>query len=187
MKTACVLGINSEPVTIKDNEYTIIERAYEEGWVVANMPKKRLGKTVAVIGSGPSGLSAADQLNQFGYTVTVFERSDRIGGLLMYGIPNMKLNKKVVEKRNAIMAEEGIIFKPNTNIGVDIDITQIVDEYDAVLLAIGLHGQETCPWKGEAYLVFILQWIFLLKILKGYSITILLKIRISVQRIKKLL
>ncbi len=134
---ACVLAINQAPVTIKDNEYAIIERAYQEGWVRPNIPKTRTGKKIAIIGSGPAGLAAADQLNQKGHFVTIFERDDRIGGLLMYGIPNMKLDKHIVERRNKLMADEGVEFCPNTEIGKDISIGKLYKEYDAILLAVG--------------------------------------------------
>ncbi len=136
-QTACVLGINEEPVTIKDNEYTIIEKAYEEGWVQPEPPKFRNNKKIAIVGSGPAGLAAADQLNHLGYTVTLYERDDRIGGLLMYGIPNMKLNKELVEKRNNIMQEEGVIFSLNTDIGKDIEAQQVLENNDALLLTCG--------------------------------------------------
>jgi len=105
-ESACVLGINEPPVTIKDNEVTIIDRAYESGLMKPRPPQTRTGRRVAIVGSGPAGLAAADQLNKAGHLVTVYERSDRIGGLLMYGIPNMKLDKSLVEKRNEIMAQE---------------------------------------------------------------------------------
>lgn len=136
-ETACVLGINNDPVTIKDNEYTIVERAYAEGWVKPTPPKERNGKKVAVVGSGPAGLAAADQLNMKGFHVTVFERDDRIGGLLMYGIPNMKLDKKIIERRNKIMEEEGVVFQTNTCIGKDIEMEQLISDFDAVLLTCG--------------------------------------------------
>jgi glutamate synthase (NADPH) small chain len=134
---ACVLGINSDPVTIKLHEYSIIEKAFEEGWVVANIPTKRTGKTVAVIGSGPSGLAAAAQLNSAGHMVTVYERADRIGGLLMYGIPNMKLQKEIVQRRVDILAEEGVVFVTNTEIGKDIAAEQLESDFDAVVLCVG--------------------------------------------------
>ena len=136
-ETACVLGINEPAVTIKDNECTIIDRAYESGLMKPRPPRQRTGRRVAVVGSGPAGLAAADQLNKAGHLVTVFERSDRIGGLLMYGIPNMKLDKGLVERRNGIMAAEGVEFRPNSWVGKTIDPQALVDEYDAVLLACG--------------------------------------------------
>ncbi|MFW6217617.1 MAG: NAD(P)-binding protein, partial [Verrucomicrobiota bacterium] len=109
---SCVLGVIEPPVTIKNIEQSIIDKAWAEGWVTPTPPKERTGKKVAVVGSGPAGLSAADQLNQAGHLVTVYERDDRIGGLLMYGIPNMKLDKALVQKRNDLMAAEGIEFPP---------------------------------------------------------------------------
>lgn len=134
---ACVLGINADPVTIKHHEVAIIDRGFKEGWVVAEPPKSRSGKSVAVIGSGPAGLAAAAQLNKAGHLVTVYERADRIGGLLMYGIPNMKLQKEIVQRRVDILAEEGIIFVTNTEIGKDISAEQIEQDFDAVVLCIG--------------------------------------------------
>ncbi|MEE8057618.1 MAG: glutamate synthase subunit beta [Pseudomonadales bacterium] len=134
---ACVLGINADPVTIKLHEYAIIEKAFEEGWVVANIPTRRTGKTVAVIGSGPAGLAAAAQLNSAGHMVTVYERADRIGGLLMYGIPNMKLQKEIVQRRVDILAEEGIVFVTNTEVGKDVSAEQLEQDFDAMVLCVG--------------------------------------------------
>ncbi len=135
---SCVLGINNPPVTIKNIEYSIIEKGWEEGWVVPNAPRSRTGKKVAVIGSGPAGLSAAAQLNAAGHTVTVYERADRPGGLLMYGIPNMKLDKnEVVLRRIRLMEEEGIKFVCNANIGVTHDAAQLRKDHDAIVLATG--------------------------------------------------
>jgi len=134
---SCVLGINEPPVTIKNIERSIIDRGFEEGWVKPRIPKQRTGKTVAIIGSGPAGLAAADQLNQAGHEVTVYERSDRIGGLLMYGIPNMKLEKPIVERRINLLKEEGITFKTNTEIGKDISADELRGKFDAVVLATG--------------------------------------------------
>ena len=134
---ACVLGMNQLPVTIKDNECWIINNAYAKGWMTPYEVKKRTGKKVAIIGSGPSGLAAADQLNKAGHTVTVFERADRPGGLLMYGIPNMKLGKKLVLKRVGIMKDEGVTFKTSVCIGKDILAKELVKEFDAVLIATG--------------------------------------------------
>ena len=135
---SCVLGINEPPVTIKNIEQSIIDHAWENGWVVPHPPAVRTGKKVAVIGSGPAGLAAADQLNKAGHLVTVFERSDRIGGLLMYGIPNMKLDKAaVVDRRTRLMAQEGVKFVVNTHVGKDVDVHELMHEFDAMILACG--------------------------------------------------
>ena len=136
-ETACVLGVTSPAVTIKDNEAWIIDNAYEKGWMVPRPPKTRTGKKVVVIGSGPAGLAAADQLNQAGHTVTVYERADRIGGLLMYGIPNMKLDKALVERRVQILRDEGVSFKTGAWVGKDIKAADLVKDYDAVLVSTG--------------------------------------------------
>src|SRR5438034_5728445 len=116
---SCVLGINADPVTIKQVEVTIIERAFREGWVQASPPEIRTGKKVAVVGSGPSGLAAAAQLNRAGHWVTVFVRADRVGGLLRYGIPEFKMEKRVLDRRLAVMLEEGITFRTSANVGVN--------------------------------------------------------------------
>lgn len=135
---ACVLGITEDPVGIKSIECAIIDRGFEMGWMVPSPPQHRTGKTVGVIGSGPAGLAAADQLNKAGHTVTVYERADRIGGLLMYGIPNMKLDKKVVQRRVDFMASEGINFKPGVAVGEgDVTLDSLRGEHDAVILATG--------------------------------------------------
>lgn len=142
---ACVLTINSTPVTIKEVELNIIERAFEEGWVVAKPPpgELRTGKRVAVVGSGPAGLAAAQQLNWAGHYVTVYEKSDEIGGLLRFGIPDYKLEKWMVSRRVGIMEEEGIEFRTNAHVGVDPTLDELRDEYDAVILAIGaLQGRD---------------------------------------------
>lgn len=136
-EAGCVLGINEPAVTIHDNERTIIDNGFDEGWVVAEPPEYRTGKKVAVVGSGPAGLACAAQLNKAGHSVTVFERDDRIGGLLMYGIPNMKLDKSVVQRRVDLLAEEGIIFKTNTEVGKNISSKKLLEEFDAVVLANG--------------------------------------------------
>ncbi len=136
-EAACTCGLNGEPVTTKENEYAIIEYAYEKGYAVANPPKVRTGKKVAVIGSGPSGLAAADQLNRRGHSVTVFERSDRVGGLLMYGIPNMKLEKHIIERKVKIMEEEGIVFCTGVDVGRDVKARKLLQDYDRVVLACG--------------------------------------------------
>ena len=134
---ACTCGIHQPPVTIRQNELMLIEHAYESGHLKPRIPKKRSGKRVAVIGSGPAGLAAADVLNQFGHQVTVFERENRVGGLLMYGIPNMKLDKKVIDRRVDIMQKEGIAFEVNANIGVDKSVQELQKEFDAIVLCCG--------------------------------------------------
>jgi glutamate synthase (NADPH/NADH) small chain len=132
-----VLGINEPPVTIKSIECAIVDRGFEEGWIVAEPPPHRTGKKVAVVGSGPAGLAAAAQLNRAGHLVTVFERADRIGGLLMYGIPNMKLDKKIVQRRVDLLAAEGIEFLTNIEVGKDYPADKLRQNFDAVVLCGG--------------------------------------------------
>ncbi len=134
---SCVLGITNPPVTIKNLECSIVDRGFAEGWVAPHPPEKRTGKRVAVVGSGPAGLSCAAQLNKAGHAVTVYERADRIGGLLMYGIPNMKLDKAIVQRRVDLMAQEGVTFVTNTSIGSDIPAAQLQEDFDAVVLCGG--------------------------------------------------
>jgi glutamate synthase (NADPH/NADH) small chain len=134
---ACVLGINSDAVSIKSIEAAIIERGFDEGWIVPRPPVRRTGARVAVIGSGPAGLAAADQLNRAGHLVTVFERSDRLGGLLRYGIPEFKLEKRFLDRRLALMTDEGIEFRTRQHIGVDVQVTELRREFDAMVLAAG--------------------------------------------------
>ncbi len=134
---SCVLGINDDPVAIKLIEQSIIERAFAEGWVEPNPPAVRTGKKVAVIGSGPAGLAAAAQLNSAGHWVTVFERADRIGGLLRYGIPEFKMEKRFLERRLQIMEKEGVAFRANAHVGVDVPVDLLRREFDAILLAGG--------------------------------------------------
>ncbi|MCM1087259.1 MAG: glutamate synthase subunit beta [Muribaculaceae bacterium] len=136
-EAACTCNLTGEPVATKENEYAIIENAYEKGYAAAKPPKTRTGKTVAVVGSGPSGLAVADQLNKRGHLVTVFERSDRIGGLLMYGIPNMKLEKSVIDRKIDVMKEEGITFVINTDVGKGMKAEKLLKEFDRVVLACG--------------------------------------------------
>jgi len=135
---SCVLGIIEPPVTIKNIEYSIIEHAFAQGWVEPKTIAYRTGKRIAVIGSGPSGLACADQLNKAGHSVTVFERDDRLGGLMMYGIPNMKLDKKlVIERRIDLMRQEGVIFMESTEVGIDYPADKLLEEFDAVVLCTG--------------------------------------------------
>lgn len=146
---ACTCGANGDSVTVKENEYGIIENAYEQGYAVPNIPKVRTGKKIAIIGSGPSGLAAADQLNQRGHQVTVYERSDRVGGLLMYGIPNMKLEKQIIERKVDIMKQEGVEFVTNADIGKDIKASKILKDYDRVILACGASNPRDIKAKGR--------------------------------------
>lgn len=147
---SCVLGIHNPPVTIKNIEYSIAEKGWEEGWITPTPPQKRTGKKVAVIGSGPAGLAAAAQLNTAGHWVTVFERADRPGGLLMYGIPNMKLDKEgVVMRRLNVLEAEGVTFVCNTEIGKDIPVEQLLKEYDSVVLCIGATKPRDLPIEGR--------------------------------------
>jgi glutamate synthase (NADPH/NADH) small chain len=132
-----VLGINNSPVTIKSAEVAIIERAFAEGWIAAQPTPSRTGKRVAVVGSGPAGLAAAEQLNRAGHLVTVFERADRIGGLLRYGIPEFKLEKRWLERRLALMREEGVTFRTGCHIGVNRDAKELQRDFDAIVLAGG--------------------------------------------------
>ena len=156
-EAACTCNLNGEPVSTKENERAIIETAYAEGWVVPQPPKVRTGKTIAVIGSGPSGLAAAQQLNRRGHNVTVFERSDRIGGLLRYGIPNMKLEKSVIDRRLKLMEAEGVKFVTNTNVGVDITAEELLKKYDRVILCCGAPIPVILKCREEMQREFILQ------------------------------
>jgi len=134
---ACVLGINEDPVTIENIEKNVAETAFAKGWVVAKPPQNRTGKTIAVIGSGPAGLAAAQQLNRAGHLVTVYERDTKVGGLLRYGIPDFKMEKQVIDRRLAILEEEGILFKTGIEVGKDIAATELKQNYDALLLSGG--------------------------------------------------
>ena len=136
-EAACTCGFNGDAVSVKENEYGIIENAYAEGYADPKPPKVRTGKRVAIVGSGPAGLAAADQLNKRGHSVTVFERSDRIGGLLMYGIPNMKLEKHIIDRKVDVMKAEGVEFVTDANVGKDIKAAKLLKEYDKVILACG--------------------------------------------------
>jgi glutamate synthase (NADPH) small chain len=146
---ACVLGINQDPVTIKQIELEIIDHAFDEGFVEPKPPTKLTGKTVAVVGSGPAGLAAAQQLTRAGHSVTVFERADRIGGLLRYGIPEFKMEKRVLDRRLDQMRAEGTEFKAGVNVGVDITAQQLLDDFDAVVLAGGATAWRDLPIPGR--------------------------------------
>ncbi len=145
---ACVLGIIKPPISIEQLEKHIVEKGFAEGWIKANPPKVRTQKTIAIVGSGPSGLAAAQQLNRVGHSVTVFERDDAIGGLLRYGIPNFKLEKKIIDRRIAILKEEGITFITNTHVGVNYPV-QNLNKFDAVLLCGGATQRRSLPVKGN--------------------------------------
>ncbi len=146
---SCTLGLNEDPVTIKMNELAIIEKAFEEGWIKPEPPLKRTGKNVAIVGSGPSGLACARQLNRAGHRVTVYERSDRPGGLLMYGIPNMKLEKNNVLRRIKLLEKEGISFKVNWEVGRDVTAEKLLSAYDALVLCGGAAKPRDLPVEGR--------------------------------------
>jgi len=146
---SCVLGINADPVTIKNIEVSIIDRAFKEGIIRARRPRVRTGKAVAVVGSGPAGMAAAAQLNQAGHWVTVFERADRIGGLLRYGIPEFKMEKIVLDRRLNMMREEGIMFRTNANVGVNVSVDELKRDFDSILLAGGSTAPRDLPVPGR--------------------------------------
>ncbi len=146
---ACVLGINDDPVTIKAIELAIIDRAFQEGWIKPEPPKVLTGKKVAVVGSGPAGLAGAQQLRRAGHEVTVFERDDRIGGLLRYGIPEFKMEKKVLDRRLEQMKAEGVVFKANAHIGVNVPVEELRKNFDAILLAGGACAPRDLPVPGR--------------------------------------
>jgi glutamate synthase (NADPH) small chain len=148
-ESACVLDINDDAVTIKQIEVSIVERAFAEGWVKPRVPAVRSGRTAAVIGSGPAGLAAAAELNQFGHTVTVFERSDRVGGLLRYGVPDFKLDKGVVQRRVDLLAAEGIEFRTGVEVGVDVDARELREQFDAIVIATGSTVPRDLPVPGR--------------------------------------
>jgi glutamate synthase (NADPH) small chain len=150
-EASCVLGINQEPVTIKQVEVEVIDKAFDEGWVVPVPPERLTGKTVAVVGSGPAGLAAAQQLTRAGHSVTVFERDDRIGGLLRYGIPEFKMEKRHIDRRLEQMVVEGTEFRPGVDVGVDITADQVRGQFDAVLLAGGATAWRELPIPGREF------------------------------------
>jgi len=144
---ACVLGLIDDPVSIENIEKSIVEKAFKEGWITPIIPNKRTGKTIAIVGSGPAGLATAQQLNRAGHTVTVFERDDKVGGLLRYGIPNFKLEKKIIDRRVAILEAEGIEFKTNINVGVNYEVEKLKN-FDAVVLCGGATEKRSLPTPG---------------------------------------
>ncbi|CAM3720961.1 glutamate synthase subunit beta [Tsukamurella ocularis] len=148
-EASCVLGINQDPVTIKQVEVELIDKAFDEGWVSPQHPTKLTGKKIAVVGSGPAGLAAAQQLTRGGHTVTVYERADRIGGLLRYGIPEFKMEKRHIDRRLAQMNAEGTVFKTGVNVGVDVTVEQLREDFDAVVLANGSTVGRDLPIPGR--------------------------------------
>jgi glutamate synthase (NADPH/NADH) small chain len=148
-EASCNLSLYSSAVTVKNIEYAIIERAFQEGWVLPEPARRRTGKRVAIVGAGPAGLACADQLNRVGHQVTVFERADRIGGLLIYGIPNMKLEKGLVERRIGLMAASGVQFRTNTEVGIDYPVEQLRQDFDAIVLCLGATRPRDLPVKGR--------------------------------------
>ena len=148
-EVGCVLALHEEPVTIRENEAAVTEKAFERGYIVPQPPLVRTGQTVAVIGSGPAGLACADLLNKAGHTVTVFERDDAPGGLLRYGIPDFKLSKTVIDRRLDVLMQEGLMIKTNTHVGVDITADELVNQFDAVCIAVGAMQPRDLPIEGR--------------------------------------
>jgi glutamate synthase (NADPH/NADH) small chain len=159
---ACVLGINEDPVIIENIEKNIVETAFENGWIVSQPPASRTGKKIAVIGSGPAGLAASQQLNRAGHTVTVFERDAKVGGLLRYGIPDFKLEKTIIDRRVSVLEEEGIEFKTNSYVGENVSVESLKEHYDALLLCGGATERRSIPIKG-AHLKGVVQAMDFLK------------------------
>ena len=157
-EASCVLGINADPVTIEYIEKEISDRGYREGWIQPQPPEQRTGKKVAVVGSGPSGLAAAQQLNRAGHFVTVLERADYIGGLLMLGIPDFKLDKGVVNRRIKLMAEEGVEFRTGVNVGVNYPVEELLAEFDAVCLTGGSTQARDLPVRAGSWTASTWQW-----------------------------
>src|SRR5439155_1669572 len=148
-EAACTLNINADPVGIKSIEHFIIDKAWEEGWVTPLMTEKKTGKRIAVVGSGPAGLACAQQLARVGHEVVVFEKADRIGGLLRYGIPDFKMEKHLIDRRMAQMSMEGVEFRPNVEVGKDYAAAQMLSEFDAVVLAGGAEAPRDLPVPGR--------------------------------------
>jgi glutamate synthase (NADPH) small chain len=148
-ESACVLGINDDPVTVRENELAIIEHAFKNNLIKPNPPKKRTGKKIAVIGSGPSGLASATYLNRLGHSVTVFEKDDELGGFLRYGIPDFKLEKSIIDRRTKLLQKEGIVFKTNSNIGKDIPLSKLKKDFDAICITIGCRIPRDIKIKGR--------------------------------------
>ena len=148
-ESACVLGINQDPVTIKHIEYEIVRKGWDQGWIAPVRPERRTGRSVAVVGSGPAGLSAAQQLTRAGHTVSVFEKNDRIGGLLRYGIPDFKMEKWLIDRRLEQMREEGVSFQTGVHVGVDLETVELRSSFDAVLLCIGSEHPRDLPIEGR--------------------------------------
>jgi glutamate synthase (NADPH/NADH) small chain len=183
---SCVLGINDQPVSIRAIELAIIERGFEEGWVQPKPPSLRTGKQVAVVGSGPAGLAAAHQLNRFGHQVVVFERADRIGGLLRYGIPEFKLEKRVVDRRLELMAKEGVEFRTGVHVGGDLPVSQLRRNFDALLLAGGSTVPRDLPVPGRELggIHFAMQYLTQQnRVLQGESIPAESRIRAEGKRV----
>ena len=157
-ETSCVLAINEDPVTIEYIEKAIADRGWKEGWIVPQPPDRRTGKKVAVVGSGPAGLAAAQQLNRCGHSVTVFERDPYVGGLLTLGIPDFKLEKLVVQRRVKQMEDEGVLFKTDVDVGAGYPADRLVDEFDAVCLTIGSTEPRICLCPDGALTVSTLRW-----------------------------